>query len=395
MTAPVGGECAACGERALEAVYELRGVPVHSCLMVPTREAALAFPTGDLSLCVCTRCAFLQNVAFDAGRLSYSPDYEETQSFSPHFRRFAERLCAEQIEKYDLRGKSALEIGCGKGEFLVELCEQGVGAGIGIDPGYRPERSTSPAAERIDFIRDLYSEAYAHLRADYVCCRHTLEHIQPVREFVSMVRRTLDDQPDAVVMFELPAAERILEEPAFWDVYYEHCSYFTLGSLARLFRACDFDLLDLYKDYDDQYLIIEARPGARPGGARFPAEDDLEATLAGARAFRGRTGQKIEELRDQLEAARRAGQRVVLWGSGSKAVSYLTTLDVHEELSYVVDVNPHKHGKFLAGTGHEIVAPAFLEEYRPDLVVAMNPVYRDEIQAELDRMGCQAQLTAI
>ena len=48
---------------------------------------------------------------------------------------------------------------------------------------------------------------------------------------------------------------------------------------------------------------------------------------------------------------------MVVWGSGSKAVGYLTTLGLRDEIAAVVDINPHKHGKFLAGTGHEIVGP--------------------------------------
>ena len=60
-----------------------------------------------------------------------------------------------------------------------------------------------------------------------------------------------------------------------------------------------------------------------------------------------------------------AGKTVALWGSGSKAVSYLTTLGVTDEVQAVVDINPHKHGKFLAGTGHEIVAPEALRQLRP------------------------------
>ena len=41
------------------------------------------------------------------------------------------------------------------------------------------------------------------------------------------------------------------------------------------------------------------------------------------------------------------------------------------------------------GTGQRIVAPAFLRDYRPDNVVIMNPIYRDEIGRELAGHRCE------
>ena len=43
----------------------------------------------------------------------------------------------------------------------------------------------------------------------------------------------------------------------------------------------------------------------------------------------------------------------------------------------MVDINPQRHGKYIIGSGQEVVAPEFLKEYKPDLVVAMNNAYVD------------------
>ena len=391
----VASECQACGASELETLYEVERVPVHSCMMVASREEALAYPCGSLKIDFCPACGFLQNSAFDEGLIRYTTDYEETQSFSPTFRSFQTELCKQQIEKHNLQGRSVLEIGCGKGEFISELCELSGGSGIGIDPGYRPERNESPAAARIQFIQDLYSEAYTHLEAEYVACRHTLEHIQPVREFVQMVRDTLDGREDVVVFFELPGGERVLRELAFWDIYHEHCTYFTLGSLARLFRRCGFELLDLYTGYDDQYLMIEARPGDPATGEFFAAEDDLGPVTQDVQAFKSGIQQELERLGTQLADLHAEGKKTVLWGSGSKAVAYLTTLGIQDEVVSVVDINPHKHGKFLAGTGHEIVSPESLQELQPDAVIVMNSIYLQEIQQDLGRLGVHARTWAV
>ena len=76
-------------------------------------------------------------------------------------------------------------------------------------------------------------------------------------------------------------------------------------------------------------------------------------------------------------------------------MAFLNTLGTTEDIQYAVDINPFKHGTFLAGTGQECVSPEFLKEYQPDLVVAMNPVYLDEIGRDLHAMGLHPELTAV
>lgn len=387
--------CRACGSASVRAFYSVSNIPVHSCLMVDTRADALAFPCGDLELGFCGSCGFIQNNRFDPSPQSYSPAYEETQAFSPRFMQFVDEICDDQNAKYQFAGKTVLEIGCGKGEFLVRLVERTGAHGIGIDPGYRPERTVSPASGRLQFIQDFYGPEYTHLDADYVCCRHTLEHIQDVAGFMRLVRESIGTRTDVPVFFELPDVERVLTELAFWDLYYEHCSYFTLGSLARLYRGTGFSVDELFKAYAGQYLMIEGYRLAGPTNDSLPLPeqaDDLARTAAQVAAFESGITARLQQLRGEIEAWRNAGKTVTLWGSGSKAVSYLTTLKLGSEIAGVTDINPHKAGKFLAGTGHEISGPDRLRDIRPDVVVVMNSIYVEEIWAELSAIGLEPEL---
>jgi hypothetical protein len=119
----------------MEIFYELERVPVHSVLLLPTREEAITYPRGDIRLGFCRACGFISNTAFDPSLHEYSERYEETQGYSPTFNAFARRLAEHLIERYDLHGKDIIEIGCGKGEFITLLCDLGGNRGIGIDPG--------------------------------------------------------------------------------------------------------------------------------------------------------------------------------------------------------------------------------------------------------------------
>ena len=96
---------------------------------------------------------------------------------------------------------------------------------------------------------------------------------------------------------------------------------------------------------------------------------------------------RLDAEKSRIDALVQDGKHVAIWGAGSKTVSYLTTLDLSEQIDAVVDINPHKHGAFLAGTGHEILPPRALADLRPDYVVIMNPIYENEIRGDLQSLG--------
>lgn len=393
---PANVPCPACGSQTLKVFFEEGNVPTNSCLLLDDPSEAESFPRGELRIAVCSSCGFITNTAFVPGQAEYSQRYEETQGFSPRFMEFARDLAERWVRDYDLADRTVLEIGCGKGEFLVEMARAGAGHCIGIDPGVHPERIEDPAAAGIEWIADFYDERYSHLYADVVICRHTLEHIPDVAAFMRNIRAAIGDRPDTTVLFELPDVQRVLDEVAFWDMYYEHCSYFSIGSLARLFRLTGFEVVELSLEYDGQYLLIAARPSTIPAaGEPLSEEDDLDRVLQGVASFRSGYDTLVGGWRERVAELAETGGTAVIWGSGSKGVSFISNLDLGPELTAAVDINPHKWGRFMVGSNHEIVSPEALRELRPDLVVAMNPVYLSEIGAELESLGVDTELTAL
>jgi len=387
--------CRNCFSTDPEIFYESKSVPVNSCILLDSPDAARAYPTGQIELAHCRRCGFVWNVRFDQVLAKYNNAYEEQQSYSPRFNTFANELARSWIDRHSIRDKTVLEVGCGKGDFLMLLCRLGRNRGIGIDPSYVEGRLEKERPAPVTFIPDFYSQRYSHLQADVVCCRHTLEHIPDTAAFMKMIRESIGDRPETLVLVELPDVVRVLKECAFWDIYYEHCSYFSLGSLARLFRLSGFDVLALSKEYDDQYLLIEARPSTGPASASLPEEDDLHDLSTAVAEFRRTHEATVRNWKLRIEAWLSEGKKLAIWGSGSKCVAFLNTLGMNHEIDSVVDINPHRHGKFLPGTGKEICAPSALTSRRPDVVIAMNPIYLDEIRRDLAAMSLHPELTAV
>jgi len=388
--------CKSCFSENVTIFHRLENLPVNSCLLFDNQNDAKSYPRGELVLGFCRDCGFIGNLRFSSQLARYTEGYEEQQSFSPRFNAFAKRLASGLIQRHDLHNKTIVEIGCGKGDFLVMLCELGNNRGVGIDPTYVPGRHDEASSKNVRFIRDFYSEKYANYTGDMVCSRHALEHIPDTGLFMQTVRSAIGDKTNTVVFFELPDVERVLHECAFWDIYYEHCSYFTLGSLARLFRRAGFEVTDLVKEFDGQYLLLEAKPAINGNhSAPLMQEESVEELAMAVSDFQKNYDETVRRWKNKVQRIRENGQRGVIWGSSSKCVAFLNTIGIKDEIELIVDINPYRQGKYLPGSGKLIIAPNFLKEFRPDAVIAMNPIYLDEIRNELNSLGLNPELTAV
>jgi len=388
--------CPACGGSDTPLFFRMESVPVFCNVLWPTRKAALAAPKAQVSLAFCRACGLIFNAAFDPALTTYSSAYENSLHFSPRFNRYADDLTRRLAQRHGLRGKNVIEIGCGQGDFLALLTDLGACHAIGFDPSFETGRSSACAGRPITIIPEPYSEAHACLPADFVCCRHVLEHVADPLSFLKTVRRAVGERPGTVIFFEVPNALYTLRQLGVWDVIYEHCSYFTAESLLRLFCRAGFEPFEVAEQYGGQFLTIEARPqtGTRPAAPIAPAPDFPDvAGLVGE--FDAAFAAKVAFWRSTLGSLRRRDVRPVVWGAGSKGVTFLNVLGLdYPQVEYVVDISPRKTGRFVPGTAQQIVPPDFLREYRPDPIIVMNPIYQAEIGEILAGMSLDTEVLA-
>ncbi len=376
--------CTVCGSGEVSVFLKINQVPVHCNVLWPSRDEAINAPKGDIGLTFCSACGHIFNTAFNLDSMTYGQTYENSLHFSPSFQEYATALAESLIKRYDLHKKVVMEIGCGKGDFLKLLCGLRGNKGIGFDPSYHQEESGIPSEDSITIIPDYYSERYSEYKADIVCCRQVLEHIGSPGNFIASLQRAIESRINTIVFFEVPNSAFTLRDLGIWDIIYEHCSYFSPTSLARLFDSSGFRVLRLEETFGRQYLCIEA--SISTNGIKNSSNGvgyDLESIKSDVSSFTERHQKKIGEWHLRLEDMKQKGMNAVIWGAGSKGVTFLNTI-AGDSIKYVVDINPRKHGMFIPGTGQEIVRPDFLLSYRPDAIIVMNPLYLEEVRGVVD-----------
>lgn len=370
---PKRASCRLCGEADLSVCLILEQAPRNVSYLLPPEEAA---NDGSIRLDVyrCGRCGHVQ-LTRDPEE-AYYDNYLMTVSHSAQMRAFQRRQATAFVERFALRGRKVVEVGCGDGHYLGILSDLGVSA-TGIEPSARFREVAHAAGHD---VRSGYVTASQDISGgpyDAFATREVLEHIPEPNDFLRGIRRSLN--ADAVGLVEVPSLEQALDHGRFYDFFPDHVNYFSTGTLARTLETNGFLVLEVTREMGGEYLQALVRVDA---GRDFEA---LTRSIASVR----------DELRRLLERYAAAGHRAAAWGSGAKGLASLAEAGCGG-LAYVIDSDPYKQGRLTPVTHLPVVAPEHLLEDPVDLVVLTALAYRDEIVADLrGRLGFRGTIAVL
>jgi SAM-dependent methyltransferase len=381
--------CVSCGEDELVPFADLGDIPVLCGVHWEAHGDAVASPVGRMELAYCPRCAYVRNVAFDPSVMVYDTTMDTNLHHSPAFQAFSAQLVESLTERYDLAGKRIVDIGCGQGEFLRELCEKGSSTGVGWDAMDAGPEGTDGA---VTFHSGPAPRGSGLGDYDFFTSRHWFEHIDDPYDFLVDLREQANGR-EVFGYVEVPDAVYDLAT-AGWEVIYPHVSYFDAYSLASIFSRAGWTVESTGTLFSGMFRYIEVsanRP--RAGGhvahtAELPSLRARDKQLKAIEGFAERHHAERERWRTTIATL----ERPVLWGAGSRGVQFLTLADRDLKLQGVVDLNPRKWGRFLPVTGHRVDPPSMLTELQPKAVIITNPAYRDEIAKSLADLGVTAEI---
>ena len=379
--------CPLCHHSNIRPIANLGSLPVFANVLFDNAVDAREAPLGPFELAGCERCGLLFNSAVDLSLLEYSPDYENSLHHSKVFLAYATSLAERLVAQYDLAGRDVVEIGPGTGEFLALMVAEGVRAGIGYDPSHSADPASLP--DSVTIHPTVYPEVLPD-GAAAVLVQHVLEHIPFPQGLLDQIAGSLNPD-DAVVYIEVPDATYMVERAALWDLIYEHLTYFSETTLNWACAKAGLVQVASGRSFSDQYLWNESVASAN--GAVDQADPDVGDFLDAAMRFGADALATRQLWADRIERLAEDGT-VAVWGAGSKGSSFLNIVKDPASVAYVVDVSPAKHGRYVGGTAHVISSPDVLPA---DLahVVIMNPIYRDEIGADLEARGMSATLHSV
>ena len=348
-----------------------------------------------LRVLVCTECWLVQTEDYAGIKELFDAEYAYFSSFSITWLRHAEAYVTEMIERFELNTSSnVIEVAANDGYLLQYVKAKGIPC-LGIEP----TASTAAAAckKGITIIGEFFGPQLARKlvtqgkQADLMVANNVLAHVPDINSFVQGFTQLL--KPQGVVTFEFPHLMRLVGQTQFDTIYHEHFSYLSLTAVKRIFDFNGLQIFDVQEipTHGGSLRVFAQRKDEGKHNTTAKVETLITREVAvGMRTeryytdFQKRANDIKHELIKFLMESKRQGKNVVAYGAAAKGNTLLNYAGVRSDLlSFVVDRNPAKQGKFLPGTRIPIVDEARLHKEHPDYVVILPWNLKAEITEQL------------
>lgn len=281
---------------------------------------------------------------------------------------------------------NVMEIGSNAGHFLRQIAPH-VTSIVGIDPAERiaAEANAAGVPTVVDFFNADSAQAAAaeHGKPNLVIGRHCMAHNEWPQEMVRGAAAVLDEGDHLVI--ENAYVMNTLEGGEFDQVYHEHMYYFSISSLEAMLSREGFQVVDATVSLiHGGSIIVVAERGdtatAKPSLDGYRSREDLFLNRGTFERFRTRAEETRTHLRKLVDELTSSGKTIYTYGATAKGNTQLNYAGItHESVPCCVDSTPVKYGKFLPGSGIEVIAEDAALADPPDyfLLTAWN--YQDEI----------------
>jgi hypothetical protein len=380
--------CRVCENEGVTKFLSLGSTPLANSFL--TREQLdQSEPRFPLDVVFCARCGLVQldhEVPPDVLFRNYIYVSSTSQTMPAHFAAYAAEVVSRFTRSPD---DLVVEIGSNDGCLLGIFKRSNVRT-LGIEPAANVAAIANAAG--LVTLNEFFCRRSAlnirdtHGPAKIIVGNNVLAHVGNLKDLLAAVDALL--QPEGVAIFEVPYLVDLLEKCEFDTIYHEHLSYFTVGSLQKLFDSGGMRVFDVKRVpvHGGSIRVYVGRPGIGPGV--LPSVERMLSLETKADLGRLQTYQsfavRVEAIRqrnrDLLSELKASGAKIAAYGAPAKGNTLLNYFEIGSDvLDFVADRSPHKQGMYTPGSHIPVVEPGALLREQPDYVLVLAWNFIEEI----------------
>lgn len=336
--------------------------------MLKIEEIGLLKPI-ELKVYKCSQCGFVQlNETLED---DFYDDYLMTASHSKQMLAFQLEQAKDFVKRYNLKGKTVVDVGCGDGNFMIKLIEAEVNV-AGIEPSSKFRKEALKKGLNV-------SEGYVTKATpipggpyDAFVTRQVFEHVPNLHDFLQGIKKSI--KPGAAGLVEIPSLEKAIKDKRFYDFFADHLNYYSQDSLKLVLELNGFIVDEVTDGMYGEYNIAYVR--SKP-------IENLE--------FKKSMESIVLKINDLIQNNIEKGKKTSIWGAGGKGVSTMAVANI-KGIEYVVDSDLHKQGLYTPIQHFPIVSPDYLKKNPVDCIIVTALAYKNEILNQLKNLGFDGKI---
>jgi SAM-dependent methyltransferase len=388
-------KCRHCDSDLTFELIDLGSAPPSNAYLtaVSLRRPEKWFP---LRVLVCETCWLVQAESYSRAAELFNDEYAYFSSFSDAWLEHSKLYVEKVVNRFGL-GESSLvvEIASNDG-YLLQYVQQRKIPCVGVEP----TASTASASrlKGIETIERFFGTEFAkNMRddgksADLMVANNVLAHVPDINDFVQAFSILLKE--DGVATFEFPHLLKMISENQFDTIYHEHFSYLSFTTVCEIFSKNGLEVFDVEEigTHGGSLRVYSQKAGV--------GKQLFSSAVGSLLETENNAGMKSKEFYEQFSEAAdlaklellgflckaKAEKKVVVaYGAAAKGNTMLNFAGVRSDLiSYVVDRNPSKQGKWLPGSRIPILDEGQLRKSKPDYILILPWNLQKEIVQQLD-----------
>jgi SAM-dependent methyltransferase len=360
--------CRLCHNDELNLFFEIQNASGNISRMLKKDEIGMV-KTIDLKIYKCSRCGFVQlNETLDD---DFYNDYLMASSFSQQMNTYQKEQALTFVEKFNLKNKRIVDVGCGDGCYVGKLKEAGAIV-VGVEPSLKFRNEALKDGHTVFAGYVSKSTPVPDGKYDAFVTRQVLEHVPDIHDFLQGIKISLNK--DAVGLIEVPSLEKAIKDKRFFDFFPDHLNYFSKSTLKLALELNQFEVLDVFDGMNDEYNIAHIRN-------KESESFDMQKFMFSI----------VNQINDLVSLEKSEKREIAIWGAGGKGISTMTAAKI-EGISYVIDTDEHKQNLYTPILHLPIYSPDILKIRPVDTILITALAYQNEIIQQLKDLKFEGKI---